>query len=334
MTAVESEIARSEPVDPSAAGEPVPVPTEPARSTHRHGRLVVVLAIAAVIALVLIDVLAGRLAFTARQDHLAGAYNDPTIEAADRGAPLMVLQVENLKANVVVAEGSDADILRGGPGLMAGSPLPGEDGNAVILGRSTRFGAPFAFVKDLEKGSVIDIRLRDTQVVRYEVTKVSTVSGTDERPLRQTDDARLTLVTSAGLPLDSRRRVVTAKLTGASAGATAPAADEAESTAADPTTADPAGAAAAPDAETPKDEPDKAAARDPGEPPGTYDVRAPATFLLLLVGFLVIAVGILAIGELRKRHPVATVVVVAVPAIALGVMLVLFNLDAILPVTY
>lgn len=297
---------------------PEAAPPTPTRRGLKVGRLVVAVGLAAVVALVVLDVLVGRLAFTTRQDHRAGVYNDPTIEQPERGGPVMVLQIEEAGINLVVAEGSDGDILRGGPGLVEGSPLPGEGGNVVVMGRSTRFGGPFDFVKELVDATEIVVRLRAGQVARYEVVDTRTVKGDDLSALEQTDEERLTLVTSAGGPFDSRRRVAVAELTGLSGmGTAAPAAGE---DGADASGVPPAG----------EDAPD----RDPGSPPESYDVRTPLAAVMFVAGILVVALGIVAIGDLRRRHPTATVVAVAGPAIALGVMLVLFNLDAFLPVSY
>ena len=54
----------------------------------------------------------------------------------------------------------------------------------------------------------------------------------------------------------------------------------------------------------------------------------------MLSGALVVGIGALGFVELRRRYRMATVTVVAGPAVALGVLLVLMNLDAFLPVTY
>jgi LPXTG-site transpeptidase (sortase) family protein len=292
-------------VDSSDGATP---PASPRRGV-RIGRLVVAVGLAAVVLLVVADVLVGRLAFTTRQDHRAGIYNDPTIEQPDRGGPVMVLQIDEAGINLVVAEGSDGDVLRGGPGLVEGSPLPGEGGNVVVMGRSTRFGGPFDFVKQLVEDTEIVVRLRAGQVARYEVVDTRTVKGDDLSVLEQTDEEQLTLVTSAGGPFDSRRRVAVAELTGLSGGAAPAIAENATAT-------------------------DGAAERDPGNTPQVFDVRAPLAGAMLLAGILVVALGAVAIGDLRRRHPTATVVVVAGPAIALGLVLVLFHLDAFLPVSY
>jgi LPXTG-site transpeptidase (sortase) family protein len=313
------------------------------------GRLVVAVGLAAVVLLVVLDVLVGRLAFTTRQDHRAGIYNDPTIEQPERGGPVMVLQIDEAEINLVVAEGADGDVLRGGPGLVEGSPLPGEGGNVVVMGRSTRFGGPFDFVKQLVEKTEIVVRLRAGQVARYEVVDTRTVKGDDLSVLEQTDEERLTLITSAGGPFDSRRRVAVAELTGLSGGTAPPGAAAATEDAAtegaategtpseevdspatdvaeDATASDGAGSGGA--------AADGAAERDPGDTPEAFDVRAPLAGAMFLAGILVVVLGMVAVGDLRRRHPTATVVVVAGPAIALGLVLVLFNLDAFLPVSY
>lgn len=338
--------------------------------------MVAVLLVAVLLGLFVADQLVGRLAFATRQDHLSGAYNDPTVARPDRGAPELVMQVEELDVNLVVADGSSADILRGGPGLMTGSPLPGEPGNAVILGRSSRFDAPFGFVENLSEGAVIIIRQRAGQVAKFEVEDVKVVDADEFEdvvgegvPIEGAPDdepATLTLVTSAGGPLDTRRRVVTAKLAGLSAEAVAStgevggdgtaAAASGDDAAADPestTTVPPAddaegataeGEAPATDASDGGGDPSGDAAvdtaeqdvpvRDPGTRPDGFDVRGPGTVLMLLGGLVIVGLGIAAVPELRRRHPTSTVVVVAAPAIALGVVLVLFSVDAVLPVTY
>ncbi len=357
MTTLEDPTVRSL-REPEVSGSDADVPSNPvggnagggrrggARGGRHVGRLVVVLVLAGLMAMVVADVLIGRLAFNTRQDHWAGIYNDPTVQRPDRGAPTMVLQVEDLGVNLVVAEGSSADILRGGPGLMSGSPLPGDPGNAVIMGRSNRFGAPFANLANVAKGAVIVVRQQAGEVARFEVDKVSVVdpeqfkkvvgTGVSIDGASEDTPATLTLVSSAGGPLDSRRRVVTAKLTGRSAaGAVA-----ATGVAASP--AEKAGATTSSTTVVATDGADGGATstqkapprRDPGKRPDSFDVRSPATVLLLLGGAVIAALGVAAIPELRRRHPTSTVVMVAVPAVALGVVMVLFSLDAVLPVTY
>lgn len=326
-----------------------PAPTTTPRRRRHVGRLVAVLVVATVLGLLVADVLIGRLAFTTRQEHWASAFNDPTVARPDRGAPSLVLQVEDLDVNVVVAEGSAADIVRGGPGLVGGSPLPGEPGNAVIVGRSSRFGAPFSFVEDLSKGATVVVRQKAGQVARFEVTEVEVVDESrfeaivgDGVPVEGADEdvpATLTLVTSAGGPLDSRRRVARAELTGLSPAGAVAVAETSEDATGSTTTTAPEGDIAEVAASGEADEEievaeDTTVERDPGRRPGGFDVRSPSVVLTLVGGLLVVALAAAAIPELRRRHSTATVVVVAAPAVALGLVLMLMSLDAILPVTY
>jgi sortase (surface protein transpeptidase) len=59
--------------------------------------------------------------------------------------------------DVVVAQGTSSADLLNGPGHLADTPLPGQKGDAVIMGKSTTAGAPFAHISQLAKGDVIDI---------------------------------------------------------------------------------------------------------------------------------------------------------------------------------
>jgi sortase A len=59
--------------------------------------------------------------------------------------------------HVVVVEGTTASSLREGPGHLPGTPLPGQPGVTVLLGRSTTFGAPFDRVTALDPGDVITV---------------------------------------------------------------------------------------------------------------------------------------------------------------------------------
>jgi hypothetical protein len=186
------------------------------------------------------------------------------------------------------------------------------------MGHASRFGGPFGFVRTLPEGTEVIVRLRAGTVARYEVADSTEVDGVDLEPLGQTGSDTLTLVTSAGGPFDSRRTVVTADLTGLSG--TTEGADDSEQKAEEDESSDAL-------TESP-------AEREVGDTPRAWDVRAPGALVLLLSGFLVVALGVAAVPELRKRYRGTTIVAVAGPAIILGVVLVLFNIDALLPVSY
>jgi len=75
------------------------------------------------------------------------------------GAPVALLSVPAAGLHdTVVVEGTTSGDLLAGPGHLSDSPLPGQAGNAVILGKAATAGAPFARVTDLHKGDVMSVR--------------------------------------------------------------------------------------------------------------------------------------------------------------------------------
>lgn len=287
-------------VEPHAPVEPQAPGVTPEHSGHGRstGRLVVICVLATVVLLMLLDMLIGRMTYSLRQDHLGDVYSDTKVKATGAGAPLMVLQSKDTELNVVVVDGATPAQLRGAAGLVAGTPMPGHGGNTVVMGRSSRFGGPFSSLGEMRKGDMVVVRARSGELYSFKVTSKKVVGNARVKVLTTQSTPTLTLVTSAGGPLNGRRLVVVA---------------EAQGTQAAPSIDRPVGRTPAPDA---------------------FDQRAGDSAILLLVGILVIVLGVAAIPDLRRRFSTSTVVVVAGPAIALGVVLLLFNLDAILPVTY
>src|SRR4051812_40868066 len=83
---------------------------------------------------------------------LAAATAPFEAEPIDPGAPIAILQINQLDLRQVVVEGTAGRDLRNGPGHARSSAFPGQPGNAVLMGRSTTYGGPFANVPDLVKG--------------------------------------------------------------------------------------------------------------------------------------------------------------------------------------
>jgi sortase A len=97
--------------------------------------------------------------------------------------------------NVVVVEGTSSGVLLAGPGHLADSPLPGQAGRSVLVGRSATAGAPFGGITRLRKGDVISVRTGQGPF-RYAVED-QRVAG-DRFPALPAGGSLLTLVTSAG----------------------------------------------------------------------------------------------------------------------------------------
>jgi LPXTG-site transpeptidase (sortase) family protein len=288
--------------DPPAADAAGPGPDDgqPAAGadSDRRARSAVIAVVLALLALWAVDVYLVPAAGRVRQDHRAAEYQEPA-RRVGVGDPALLLQVPALQLDQVVVKGATPALLQGGPGWREGSAPPGT-GNTVVLGRSTRWTYPFAQLSKVPKGATIYLRTRDGRVYKYQVKSVKRLRSGLTSVMDPTGRNRLTLVTSAGGPLDTSRTVVVA--TGV--GTPVP---------------------------TPK------AFSEPVRKLtdlGPFDERGPGGLLLLLAGFVVVGLGVVGVLEMRGRYSTFTVCVVAGPALALGVVLVLFHLDAFLPITY
>jgi sortase A len=144
-----------------------------------------------------------QLAVAARA--LAGARRD--------GQAVAELRIPRIGLRAVVVRGTTAADLRRGPGLIAGTPLPGQHGTTAIAGHRTTYGAPFRHLDALRRGDGIIVRL-PYGTFRYAVEDRRIVQPRDLSVLRRVGHDRLVL--SACYPLFSaaRRIVVFARLTG------------------------------------------------------------------------------------------------------------------------
>jgi len=94
----------------------------------------------------------------------------------------------------VVVEGSTSADLRSGPGHQPGTPLPGQAGVAVIMGRSASYGGPFARITALRPGDVIVVTTGQG-IFRYLVEDVREPGDPFPKAL-SVGGSQLTLVTS------------------------------------------------------------------------------------------------------------------------------------------
>ena len=97
--------------------------------------------------------------------------------------------------NVVVIEGTSSGDLLQGPGHLPDTPLPGQGGEAVLVGKSTTAGAPFAHLDRLRKGDVVTVR---TGQGLFRFTVEGQILPGTRQPAIPADRGRLVLVTSAG----------------------------------------------------------------------------------------------------------------------------------------
>jgi sortase A len=139
------------------------------------------------------------------------------------GSAVVHLEIPAIALDEYVVEGTGEADLKRGPGHYAGSPLPGQHGNAAIAGHRTTYGAPFGRLDDLKAGDTIVATTATGRSV-YVVAGKLTVLPSQTSVLHDYGDDRLTLTTCTPKFSASHRLIVVATLQGpAAAGPTGPA---------------------------------------------------------------------------------------------------------------
>lgn len=279
----------------AAPDAPAAAPSGP--SASQRGRRIVIAGFVSLVVAATLVVFLLPLSAEQRQQHRRDTYAEPAPRFL-AGEAAFLLQIPAIGLDQVVVRGSEPARLRGGPGWREGTASPGQ-GNTVVLAHSTLWGSPFGGLRDLPAGTTISVRTRDGRIYGYRVTRVRTVPGDRTAVMRQAGPSRLTLVTSAGGPVDQSRVVVFAESAGSR-----PAVPRAYR-----------------------------ADLQRGNP-GPFDDRPPGDLVMFVAGFFVAGFGIWGAAAFRGRRSPGAIALVAGPAIALGVVLVLFHLDSVLPTTF
>jgi sortase A len=131
-----------------------------------------------------------------------------------KGDVVAQITIEKINVDKFVIAGVGYKELEKGPGLFAGSPLPGQLGNVAIAGHRTTFGAPFGRVNELAEGDRIVMKTSRGEFV-YLVTGAPTiVKATDVDVIRTVDPTRaiLTLVTCHPKWTSENRMIISAEL--------------------------------------------------------------------------------------------------------------------------
>ncbi|MGZ4446293.1 MAG: sortase [Nocardioides sp.] len=112
------------------------------------------------------------------------------------GSPVALLTIPTLGVSQVVVSGTSSGDLLAGPGHLRTTPLPGQAGVSVVMGRGATYGAPFRDLAELAPGATIDVQNAQGRVV-YTVEDVRHAG--DPVPAALTGrQARLTLVSAQG----------------------------------------------------------------------------------------------------------------------------------------
>jgi LPXTG-site transpeptidase (sortase) family protein len=115
------------------------------------------------------------------------------------GSPVAVMGIPAIGLRTVILQGTTSAVLEGGPGHLRDTPMPGQAGVSVILGRETAYGGPFGKLASLVPGDSITV-VTGQVVAGYKVLDLRRAGSPLPAPLA-TGAGRMVLVTSDGAPL-------------------------------------------------------------------------------------------------------------------------------------
>jgi LPXTG-site transpeptidase (sortase) family protein len=112
------------------------------------------------------------------------------------GTPVALIDVPALDMTQVVLEGTDSSVLTDGPGHRRDTPMPGQAGTSVLMGRAAAYGGPFGSLADLAEGDRITVTTGQGKAT-YQVTDVRR-AGDPAPAAVAAGKGRLVLVTATG----------------------------------------------------------------------------------------------------------------------------------------
>jgi sortase A len=115
------------------------------------------------------------------------------------GTPVAVLSIPAIGLRAVILQGTTGAVLEDGPGHVRDTPMPGQAGTSVILGRQFAYGGPFGHLSGLAPGDSIKVVTGQT-VASYTVIDLRRAGDPLPNPVPDLG-GRLILVTADGTPL-------------------------------------------------------------------------------------------------------------------------------------
>jgi sortase A len=151
---------------------------------------------------------------TVKSRSAASLSRKPKPQNREANWPSTRIVIPDAGTDMVVLDGWDESTLRGGPGHLPQSALPGQAGNCVIAGHRNIYGSPFYQVDRLMPGAAIELRTPDATYT-YNVLNVFAATDSDQTVMRPPTEPGakplLTLITCT-IPRTSNRIIVTAEL--------------------------------------------------------------------------------------------------------------------------
>lgn len=121
---------------------------------------------------------------------------DPQGRLLAPGTPVALIRIPSLGLSQVVLEGTDSTVLTDGPGHRRDTPLPGQSGTSVLMGRAAAYGGPFGRLADLRAGVTFSVTTGQGKAT-YQVTDVRR-AGDPAPAALASGKGRLVLVTATG----------------------------------------------------------------------------------------------------------------------------------------
>ncbi|WP_324788481.1 sortase [Streptomyces sp. H51] len=112
------------------------------------------------------------------------------------GTPLALIEIPAIGVRQVVREGTDSTVLTGGPGHRRDTPMPGQAGSSVLMGRAAAYGGPFGRLERLTAGDTLTV-VTGQGKARYRVLDVRR-AGDPAPAAPAAGKGRLVLVTATG----------------------------------------------------------------------------------------------------------------------------------------
>jgi sortase A len=127
------------------------------------------------------------------------------------GVPIGKMLIPEIGLESVLIHGTGRNDLREGPGHWPETPMPGMEGNFVISGHRTTYGAPFLRLDKLEPGDQIDVLLPYV-AARYRVTRSLIVNPDEVDVVAQRGLEEISLATCHPIYSARQRLVIQAEL--------------------------------------------------------------------------------------------------------------------------
>jgi sortase A len=136
----------------------------------------------------------------------------PALVTPPEGRPVGLIEIPSIGVSQVMVQGISSSDTKLGPGHDPSTPAPGQAGNAIVVGRRTTYGSPFANINRLQKGAEIEVLTRQGLFTYHVIPLPAHVPLASL--IRQGTANRLTLITSSPPYQATSQIAVVAKLNG------------------------------------------------------------------------------------------------------------------------